>query len=92
MEEANWWMPSKTHVLASNEKPQVRCGWVTNLVSVTDSDGEPILFSFSRRYNAETLEQLVEQLGMRISDESTPDGALRETLQEGLDKVAGEFA
>jgi hypothetical protein len=92
LEEANWWMPTKSHVLASNDTPLVRCGWVTNSLSVNDSDGVQTLFSFSRRYNAETLEQLVEQLGIRVSDESMADGDLQETLQKGLDKVANEFA
>ena len=91
LEEANWWMPTKEHVLSSDHKPQVRCGWVTNSVSIHDCDGVQTVFSFSRRHSTETLEQLVAQLGMRISDDSMGDGALQEALQKGLDKVAGEF-
>lgn len=92
IEEANWWMPSKEHLISRGAQPEVRCGWVTNSVCIEDGNGQQTNFIFSRRYSADTLESLAKRLGMKISDESIPDGALKATLKNTLDRFAGEFA
>ena len=69
MEEVNLLLPAKKHSLASQPQPQVRLGWVMHSIEVPDGDGDPIVFSFSRRYDEATLKELAEQLGMQMSEQ-----------------------
>ncbi|MGB7344389.1 MAG: hypothetical protein WBD20_09265 [Pirellulaceae bacterium] len=63
--EANWWMPSKRHTIASSETAaSLRRGWVMHTITLYDSNGEYV-FKVSRRYDA-SLDQLAQQLGFNI--------------------------
>jgi hypothetical protein len=73
LEEANWWMPSKQHKLDRSINPIVRRGWVMNRIEAGD-----IVLIFSRRYDADTLKRLVEDLGMEF--DSTESSAEHENL------------
>ena len=83
LKEANWWMPANQHTLSSDLEPQVRLGWVMHAVEISADDGMQTILSFSRRYDAETLEDLVEQLGITLSDEAA---------EETEDELAYEFS
>ena len=83
LQEVNWLMPCKEHLWSTEQIPKIRRGWVMHAVEVDDTDGLQTLFSFSRRYEAETLEQLIEELGMRMSDERA---------RESQDELSYEFA
>lgn len=71
--EANWWMPSKQHKLDRSINPIVRRGWIMNRIEAGD-----IVLIFSRRYDADTLKRLVEDLGMEF--DSTESSAEQESL------------
>ena len=71
LQEANWLMPSKQHKLPADPKPRVRRGWVMNRVEA----GEVVLI-FSRRYDANTLRELIEQLGMDFDVETDADSQI----------------
>jgi hypothetical protein len=73
LEEANWWMPAKQHKLDRSINPIVRRGWVMNRIEAGD-----IVLIFSRRYDADTLKRLVEDLGMEF--DSTESSAEQENL------------
>jgi hypothetical protein len=73
LEEANWWMPSRQHKLDRSINPIVRRGWVMNRIEAGD-----IVLIFSRRYDADTLKRLVEDLGMEF--DSTESSAEQENL------------
>lgn len=77
LEEANWWMPSKQHRIAPETLPKVRCGWVLNTIEIRTADGESIVLSFSRRYDDNTLQQVLEQLRIeRDSAHESPQNKL----------------
>lgn len=77
LEEANWWMPSKQHRIALETLPKVRCGWVLNTIEIRTADGESIVLSFSRRYDDNTLQQVLEQLRIeRDSVHESPQNKL----------------
>jgi hypothetical protein len=80
--EANWWMPAKEHSLPCNPRPRVRRGWIMHSIEVSDDTGNQSILSFSRRYDGETLEGLIEQLRMQVSDE---------TVEETAGELAYEF-
>jgi hypothetical protein len=82
-EEANWWMPSKTHSVSESCRPQVRRGWIMHAVEMHDDVNGPTILSFSRRYDADTLEELAQQLGMSLSAEQA---------SEQKEKIAIEFS
>ena len=78
LQEANWWLPAKQFRLDVSSNPVVRCGWVMNSIEAGDA-----LLIFSRRYDVETLRQLVEGLGMQM--------AAAEAV-ESSESLAQEFA
>ncbi len=80
--EANWWMPAKEHTLAGDSQPRIRRGWIMHAIEIDGDDGVPTILSFSRRFDGELLAGLIEQLGMRMSD----DG-----VEENEQELAYEF-
>ena len=61
LQEANWWMPAKSHNLLMKSKPTARSGWVMNSIELQDTSG-PVRLTFSRRYDPETLQALLNTL------------------------------
>jgi hypothetical protein len=78
LQEANWWMPAKQCRLSRAPTPKVSRGWVMNSIEADDA-----VLIFSRRYNADTLQQLVDDLGMEF--------VATETV-ENQENLAQEFA
>ena len=71
LQEANWWMPSGKHPIATSPEPVVHLGWIMNSIDVNFDDGMQSSFRFSRRYDRENLTQLCEKLGIQIASELT---------------------
>jgi hypothetical protein len=83
LKEANWWMPANKDMLSGDLQLKVRRGWVMQAIEISAPNGSPTILSFSRRYGEEALSELVEQLGLRMSDE---------TCEETPEELAYEFA
>lgn len=83
LDEASWWRPAKRFELSPDCQPELHQGWVMNAIRMNqDGDNE---LTFSRRYGAEALTSLAEQLGITMSQpEHESDGITHE-------KVAHEF-
>ena len=81
LEEANWWMPAKQHLIAGAKKASMRFGWVMHSV-VVEHESDEVILSFSRRYDDETLRRLLSRIGV----ECEPN----ERVVNG--KLASEFA
>ena len=84
LQEANWWMPAKEHVLATIQRPIVRRGWVMHTIAVQTPDG-PCHLTFSRRYDR-SLAELAEMLGIGLSEEEQSGDKLSH------DQVSYEFS
>ncbi len=77
LSEANWWLPTKQHSIASHANVTVRRGWVMHSIVITDDKGSETLLTFSRRYDQQTLSALLQELGM---DEVEADEMAKETM------------
>ncbi|MFK8113529.1 MAG: hypothetical protein AB8B91_15090 [Rubripirellula sp.] len=82
LREANWWMPANEYPLAADLKPSVRCGWIMNSVETTGSEDKRAEFTFSRRYNDAELKEMLDLLGMEVTEKDPVSPT----------SVAGEFA
>ena len=71
LNEANWWMPSRTHAITASDAPVIKRGWVMHALNVTDGDGQHA-FSFSRRYDR-SLDDLANRLGLSDAGESSAE-------------------
>ncbi len=72
MQEANWWMPSKQHVVeASDSSATLRRGWVMHTITLPGPDGQHV-FKLSRRYDSH-LDELANQLGITIESANQSD-------------------
>lgn len=72
--DATWWHRGSTYGIASSPPIRATRGWVTNSLWVTDESGADNALKFSRRYDQETLDALLENLG--INAESPSDETL----------------
>jgi hypothetical protein len=77
LSEATWWMPAKDHPLTATSSPKVRRGWVMHTIELTADDGSRHHLVFSRRYSADALSSVLQELGM---DEETADAVAEENL------------
>ena len=69
LREANWWMPAHECTLPAETRVQVSRGWIMNAVEASDSEtSKENVFTFSRRYNLETLQSLLDDLGMPLAE------------------------
>ena len=69
LREANWWMPAHECTLPVEARVQVSRGWIMNALEACDSDtGKENVFTFSRRYNLETLQSLLDDLGIPLAE------------------------
>tara|TARA_R110002049_G_scaffold27321_2_gene94156 strand:- start:324522 stop:325880 length:1359 start_codon:yes stop_codon:yes gene_type:complete len=84
LEEANWWMPAKRHMLIATDKPTVRRGWVMHTIEAQTTDG-PCLLTFSRRYDR-SLSGMAERLGLELTGETEA------TKPESHDRMTYEFS
>ena len=87
LQEANWWMPTRTHAISADSPPVIKRGWLMHSLSVGDgsADGGRGQHSlrFSRRYDG-SLNDLCSRLGLAVSD--------KQVGQETHDQPAVEFA
>lgn len=68
LREANWWMPQSEYPIDGAKALKVCCGWLTNTMQLEDDDNKTT-FTFSRRYDGTSLEQLLEQLQIEALEE-----------------------
>jgi hypothetical protein len=73
LEEANWWMPAKKHVVTSEHRAVARYGWTMHQVVLRDASGQESVLCFSRRYAQPSLEQLFQQLGFEVESARASD-------------------
>jgi hypothetical protein len=76
LEEANWWMPAKKHVISSDHRAVARYGWTMHQVVLRNATGEESVLCFSRRYDQPSLEQVFKQLGLEVESTSGSDRQL----------------
>ncbi len=85
LSETRWRKRSCSHSLDARCNPEIHEGWVMNSVRIRNGD-ETLPLTFTRRFDSATLQELANQLSIRVS---TPE---RETDEVTHEKVAHEFA
>ena len=82
LQESRWWLPQREHVLAPDTNLQIHLGWIMNSVQFTKDDQQFSLL-FSRRYNAETLRTLADQMGIALTTDTVEHNDAERALEFG---------
>ena len=82
LQESRWWLPQREHVLAPDTNLQIHLGWIMNAVQFTKDD-QQFSLTFSRRYNAETLRTLADQMGIALTTDTVEHNDAERALEFG---------
>ncbi len=73
LQEASWWRPDRQVSISGDATALVRLGWVMHQIDFTQRDGTTLQVSFSRRYDGNQLQEIIEELRMQLSEEQAEE-------------------